>query len=98
MKAPLRSGAPRFGRGFLAISDSGAHFFRKGTFRVKRVDLGAAHGLEIERGLICDIVHARPEGAAVRLLLTKDWAKLYRAGSLAASAERRAPASSAAPA
>jgi len=46
----------------------------------KVVELGDPSGLEIAGGVICDIVTAPVGESDVRLCMTKDWAKLYRAG------------------
>lgn len=75
-------GMPRLSRGFLAVADGEAVFVRRGVMRLKKVvKLGDPAKLEIESGLICDIVTAPAGESDVRMCMTKDWAKLYRAGA-----------------
>lgn len=77
-------GMPRLSRGFLAVSIDGALFARRGLLRTKKVvELGDPARLEMEAGLICDIVTAPLGESDVRICMTKDWAKLYRAGAKA---------------
>lgn len=76
-KAP---GLPRFGRGIIAIDSSGAVFARKGWMGTKVVELSAPETWAMDRGVLSDGVELETaDGAYARLLLTKDWAKLYRA-------------------
>jgi hypothetical protein len=72
-------GMPRLARGYLAVSPEGAVFARKGLMMKRLVDLGDPRKLEIESGVICDIVTAPLATSDARICLTKDWAKLYRA-------------------
>ena len=72
-------GMPRLARGFLAVSGQSVVFARKGLMMKKLVDLGDPRKLEIESGVICDIVTAPLATPDARVCMTKDWAKLYRA-------------------
>ena len=72
-------GVPRLARGFLAVSPDGAVFARRGITRLKKVvELGDPAKLEIEAGIICDILTAPGGEADIRVCMSKDWAKLYR--------------------
>ena len=76
-KAP---GLPRFSRVRIAIDDAGAVVLRKGWFGTKLVELKSSQTGRIERRALCEVVELEgARGESVRLLLTKDWAKLYRA-------------------
>lgn len=78
-KAP---GLPRFGRGILAIDSTGAVFVRKGWVGVKTVELSDPATWALDRGVLSDGIELETaNGAYARLLLTKDWGKLYRARS-----------------
>ena len=73
-------GMPKLARGFLAISPEGAVFVRRGITRLKKlVELGDPAKLDIETGIICDILTAPGGEADIRICMSKDWAKLYRA-------------------
>jgi hypothetical protein len=72
-------GMPRLARGFLAVRAGEAIFARKGMMMKKVVDFGNPRKLEIQAGLICDIVIAPLADSDARICMTKDWAKLYRA-------------------
>jgi hypothetical protein len=74
-------GMPRLARGFLAVTGDRALFARKGMLTKKVVDLGDPRKLEIETGVICDIVTAPLADSDARICMTKDWAKLYRAAA-----------------
>jgi hypothetical protein len=79
-------GMPRLARGFLAVSPEGAVFVRRGISRMKKlVELGDPAKIEIESGVICDIVTAPVGDADIRICMTKDWARLYRAEPSASS-------------
>lgn len=78
-------GVPRLARGFLAVSSEGAVFVRKGMLLKKTVELGDPAKLELEPGLFGDILTAPMNGPDVRICMTKDWAKLYRADQRAAA-------------
>ena len=76
-KAP---GLPRFGRGILAIDSAGAVFVRKGWFGVKLVELSPPSTWAFDEGVISDGIELETaSGAYARLLLTKDWAKIFHA-------------------
>lgn len=83
-------GMPKLARGYLAVSDEMVVFARKGMMLKKLVDLGDPAKLEIESGVICDVVTAPLATSDARVCMTKDWAKLYRAEPSASS--RFAPA------
>lgn len=72
-------GLPRFGRGIIAIDSTGAVFARKGWVGVKVVELSDPATWALDRGVLSDGIELETgNGAYARLLLTKDWGKLYR--------------------
>ncbi len=73
-------GMPKLARGYLAISPEQAVFVRRGLTRVKKlVELGDPARLELEPGIVCDILSAPGDDKDIRICMSKDWSKLYRA-------------------
>lgn len=81
-RAFVRKGAglPRFSRGIIAIDAGGAVFARKGWVGTRMVELSDAGSWKLDKGVLCDGLELETgDGEYARLLLTKDWSKLYRA-------------------
>lgn len=73
-------GVARLGRGFLAVSDGQTVFLRDGLLAPTVLKLGPPSGVDVESGLICEIVRARLEsGSEGRICLTKNWSRALRA-------------------
>ena len=73
-------GLPRFGRGVIAIDSAGAVFARKGWMGIKVVEISDPKTWALDKGVLSDGIELETaDGSYARLLLTKDWSKLFRA-------------------
>ena len=92
-------GVRRLSRGYFALSETEAVFLRSGLLSPQVASLGTPADLEVESGLICEIVRGRLEsGGEGCVCLTKNWSRAVRSavggppGSGTESHEGLAPA------
>lgn len=73
--ARMNVGGPRYGAGYVVISNGQVSFGREGLVRNTLQHLGAAESLSVESGIVCDIIVASQNENApqMRVCLAKHW-------------------------